>query len=659
VFQRWICLAFLTALFALVARGVQAEPARNLSPYETQSVQIALDRVGGGQIELSPAGKVIERIDVVTLEVLEPRDPAPQFLNWFHVTTKESVIRSELLFRSGERYDQGRVDESERLLRDREQLSVVLIVALAGKTPAHVRLLVVTKDVWSLRTAWDAQLSQGKPVLLVLQPSETNLFGSHQVLTSNLTFTPNQYWLGGSYRYPRIGGSQINAYVSSNVGFHCVSQELEYASGAFQYGQPLYSADAQWSWQVASTWSRQVIRPKSGVDALGRGMPICSDGKAREFEVEVQVPSAEGTPSRQVQVVFKNQLQLESLRGQAVLTRSFFRENKLNLSTGMEVERQRISRLGLEPERTRMRTPGNDPMDPTGTGLEAVDPVAYALARARLYPSGERRISPYAQVHSYSNRWLRMLNYDSLGLQEDWRMGHDAYLRVYPAFHPLSSHDLVGLFASSSYAWPLAGGFFKVLGGAQLEIGRFREPVANRRSGDSLTEAQWQGGIHWVSPSFVIGRLVTDGSILYRPQRQFLGDLTTGGASRLRGFGDVEFRGAGVVNANVELRSKPLSVFEVNTGLVAFVDSGGALDPPVVDSSVSSVTDDPAERQRFLGGTSVGLGVRILAPQLDREVFRVDFGFPVREGGLGFGWFATFGQAFGSPSAVPQVLLPQ
>ncbi|HLV20433.1 MAG TPA: hypothetical protein VKZ49_06120, partial [Polyangiaceae bacterium] len=46
----------------------------------------------------APAGKRIERVDVVALDVFEDRDPAPKLLNVLHVTTRERVIRRELLF---------------------------------------------------------------------------------------------------------------------------------------------------------------------------------------------------------------------------------------------------------------------------------------------------------------------------------------------------------------------------------------------------------------------------------------------------------------------------------------------------------------------------------------------------------------------------------
>jgi len=49
---------------------------------------------------------------MVALDVFDPRDMAPAWVNRLHVTTREHVIRREILVRIGDIYDQGKVDES-------------------------------------------------------------------------------------------------------------------------------------------------------------------------------------------------------------------------------------------------------------------------------------------------------------------------------------------------------------------------------------------------------------------------------------------------------------------------------------------------------------------------------------------------------------------
>jgi hypothetical protein len=53
---------------------------------------------------------------------------------------------------------------------------------------------------------------------------------------------------------------------------------------------------------------------------------------------------------------------------------------------------------------------------------------------------------------------------------------------------------------------------------------------------------------------------------------------------------------------------------------------------------------------------SVGAGARVLFPQLDRSVFRLDFGFPVglRPAGVPpMSFYFAFEQAFGVPTLTP------
>ena len=98
------------------------------------------------------------------LDVFESRDLLPTWLNVFHVTTRSSVIRGEILFPEGAPYSVPLVDDTIRNLRRLPgvpQLSMVLAVAVAGSAPDRVVLVVITKDVWSLRLNWSMVLTPG------------------------------------------------------------------------------------------------------------------------------------------------------------------------------------------------------------------------------------------------------------------------------------------------------------------------------------------------------------------------------------------------------------------------------------------------------------------------------------------------------------------
>jgi len=110
---------------------------------------------------------------------------------------------------------------------------------------------------------------------------------------------------------------------------------------------------------------------------------------------------------------------------------------------------------------------------------------------------------------------------------------------------------------------------------------------------------------------------------------------TLGGDSRLRGYPSQFFVGRNALAVNLEYRSHPWELFHtVQLGGVAFYDAGDAFD----------------EWGRFHLNHALGLGARILFPQIDRLVFRVDVAFPLSQPTpahvSSVAFFVTFGQAF-------------
>lgn len=671
---RALCVWFVATLFT----GDADAQRRRLSSYETESISVALARIGGGEVDPSPNGKLIERVHVVSLEVLEPRDPAPAFLNWFHVTSREYVIRQEVLLKEGQVFDPLLQAESERNLRLLPQLSVVLLVALRGSTPDRVRLLVITKDVWSLRMSWQPTIENGRLTFFSLAPSETNLFGTHQIVAGSMVFTPNTYALGGRYAYPRIGGSRINASISASAILNCHTNKLDGATGSLLYGQPLYSSMAKWSWQVFAQWTSLLTHNGAGVDSAGQRRPICTDGRTRRDDpIAVDVATIEDGDGEVVLdedgnatliaefVEFPNKSRSEILRGQMVLTRSFFRRNKLNISTGFEVDQRRTSRedsieetrhflIGgrVSPDDGFVRAPAEQDIQPS------VDSYLRARQEARFLGFGQRWVNPYIQLHAFANdAWRFLINYNSLGLQEDIRLGHDLYLRLYPVFAPLSSDDFLGVFASAAYTWPVGNGFLRAMSTAHLRVGREQERLSPNERRDMFADADYNNRIHFASPSLGIGRIVVDGAARHRPLRSSFPLLGLGGGSggRLRGYPQNRFIGATRVTSTVEFRTIPLNLFSVNLGAALFYDAGG-----VYNRIATGEGADRRERLQFDGGHNAGIGLRVLAPQLDRDVFRIDVAFALDSEGLGgFESVAVFEQAFFAPWPGPPVPLPQ
>lgn len=557
------------------------------SRYERESIAYALARTRG-EIDPSPEGKQLEGVEVIALDVFEPRDfiPVPLLglVNWFHVTSRRSVIEREVLLAVSGRYDQGRVDETARNLRGLRQLSLVLCLPIRGSDPTRVKLLVITKDIWSLRLNSDFRVGGGQLQYLLLQPSEENFLGSHQSVSALFALDPSVYTIGGRYIVPRIAGSRIQSTVDVNMLINRKTGATEGSYGTLSYGQPLYSTDAKWAWQGQAAWRYEVTRSYrgNGVRAF--------DAKATPFDDQIPY-----------------QYKSDILTGAYAVTRSFGTRDKLDVTLGASAVR-RVFR---------------------SFDLEAYDPAASAEFIHRAIPVSDTRIGPYLELHARSTRFMTVLDLNTLGLQEDFLIGHDAYLRLSPITTALhSSRDFLNVYAAAAYTTPLGSGLARAFVESKVEV----TPQG------TFPDASIDAGARIVSPRTPIGRLHLDGRVLYRFTNYLNEHSALGGDTRLRGYPTQYFIGSDVITANAELRSRAVQILGCQLGGAAFYDIGDAFDG-LVDLKLKQ---------------SAGFGVRILFPQLDRVVMRADWGFPLTRGVVPAGGFpgdivVTFRQAFPMP----------
>src|SRR5262249_1684438 len=115
---------------------------------------------------LEAAGVVIGEIVVVAGDVFDPEIPSEnnalfRLANTLHIQTRPGVVRSQLLFKPGDRFSGRQMRESERILRTNNYLFDAKI------TPARVRdgkvdLVVRTKDVWTLKPGFNFGRSGGE-----------------------------------------------------------------------------------------------------------------------------------------------------------------------------------------------------------------------------------------------------------------------------------------------------------------------------------------------------------------------------------------------------------------------------------------------------------------------------------------------------------------
>lgn len=621
---------------ALVVALVSPSPARadervapesrtgDYSPFERDAIERA-EAWLEGERDPAPEGKIIEAIDVVSYEVFEygagesptvdvggavpkkrklrappdPKDAAVvavhamtfdglkhidrivDLANSMHTTTRAYVIRRESLMRVGEPYRKVIADETARNLRRLSQVSLVVCVAFKGKDDEHVRFVMITKDVWSLRLNWDLKTGAGGLESLTLQPIETNIAGTQQSVGSTVLVLPESTSVGMGYSVPRVSGRRLALITDAAVIINRERGEPEGSAGIAAIERPLYSTRTNYSWGVAVSWRDEVLRRYV-------------NAQLSTFDTRL-TPEPDGIPW--------------AYRGRrfthtAHFTRSWGWAKKVDLTFGAEINKRVY------------RTPD----------LSVYNPVAVREFLDTRVPVSDTRVGPFAQVRAYSNDFLRVLNMETLGLQEDVRLGHDLWLKTYPIADVLgSSRTFLGLFAAAQYTAAIRDGVASV----GVESTTEAQP-------DQIADGSFEGWVRLATPRLGIGRVILDARGISRYRNYLHRNSFIGGDDRLRGYPSNFFVGKDAVAGNVEFRSRPIRILTAQLGFTAFYDAGDA----------AASLDQLAIKQ------SVGGGIRFLFPELDRRIFRIDVGTPLTREALPpsappVSFFMSFGQAFG------------
>ncbi len=604
-----------------LALSLCAKPAAALeySDLERRTMQRALgpepDR------DAAPEGKRIESVVIRRLSVFDEDDPIPDFVNWFHSQTREHVIRRELLFQAGESYDPERVAETIRNLQLFRQFGVVVVVPLRGSGPDSVRVVVIVRDVWSLRLNFQFEGTPTNISGLFVNPIEENLFGTRAQIGGVFQLYPDRYSFGGLAGYPRIAGSKVDAFAYSGVHFNLETGESEGSFGTLSLYQNLVSLADRWGFLVGTAWSIEQTRVLTdsgvhvdyGFPAIGSVLPGVRPTKRSGEEPGISTRIlVNPVLSHGIPIEYSSSV----VRGGGEVTRSFGQQTKYIVTWGIEANRRKFE---------ARRPAGATPQD-------------FQQFVQEELPVSDTRVSPFVQLEHKTTRYLATRDVETLELQESFSLGQTAALRVYPALRDLaSSRDLLGTVSWLGYTWPLGNGFLRAIGSSSIE-----------QADAARHQASAQAALRVVSPRLRFARFVLDTALVSTYHNYLNRKLVLGGESRPRGYVPFVFRGPSGFAGSVELRSFAINILSARVGGVAFYDVGG------VGPQVSSVTLHQ----------SVGVGARVLFPQINRACFRLDWAAPLTPGFGRFpdrplpgGVFFTFGQAFDLPKVkLPEIL---
>ena len=191
--------------------------------------------------ELEASGAVIGEILIDNQNIFnldDPKDNIPLFrlANRLHPRTHASVVRNELLFKTGDRYSRRLIDETERILRANRFFYDAWIRPVKYHD-GKVDVRVTTRDVWTLNPGFNYSRSGGTNSTGV-QLEEINLAGTGtEVAVSRTT---------------NVDRTQSQLMVSNNHAFGTFTAvALDYADNSdghlhdFNINRPFYALDTR------------------------------------------------------------------------------------------------------------------------------------------------------------------------------------------------------------------------------------------------------------------------------------------------------------------------------------------------------------------------------------------------------------------------------
>ncbi len=498
------------------------DPAALLSPIERRAVERAL-AARGARVDRAPAGKRIARVLVHNFDVFGPDDGVLRWLNAFHVTTRPHVVARELELVAGDRWVQPAVDSSARRLRDFVSTAVAVIVPLA-RADGEVDLLVVIRDVWSLRLNSAYEFQDDQLTFLMLSLSENNLFGMRRLLQVSFRLDQGSYFVGPVYIDKNVGGTHLDLRARVGPRFNRQTSALEGSESVFELSHPFWAVDTRWAGGVE--WSHRDLIERSFLGSAVRtyDAPETPEDDALPYEFD-----------------------LFRISMMPWVARGWGDELKRRVRGGYHLVLQRPESLpGLTP-----------------------DPALRAAFERDVLPRSERTAMVFVGGELYEQRHRNYQDVDTYHLAEDTQMGGQVEGRVGAALRVIGSEeDFLYLSGAATYALAIGGdGLVRVKAAGATRVGR-----------RGVEDASAEASLRLVSPGTVAGRLVAQlrvAGLFEDTQNQF---LALGGDNGLRGYDIGAFTGARKAVLNAEYRSPSAPLWFTRWGLNLFYDAGGVAD---------------------------------------------------------------------------------
>ncbi len=514
---------------AQAKQGSQSPPSvserlQSLGSYEKSALQYALQK-RGLQIENTPSGKIVGAIHVVNLDVFGKAEGFLRLVNFLHVTTKEDVIKREVLLRPGDLWDFDIARETKRKIRDPLFTSLVVIAPVRSAKEGQVDLLVVTRDIWSLRANSSFEVLEGTLTGLQLSVAENNIFGRRKHGALVFDMRQGNFRIGPQYVDKALLGSRLRLVTQLRAIFGRSSKEFEGTSSRISVNYPLWSLRQKWGGGVNFRHFDSTVRTFRGT--------------------EVQRLDNPDTP--EIEEIQRSYVH-RSMRTEVNAVRAFGSSIKHQVTLGHQF-------AVVRPD-----------FVPGFVGSES----DREFLRREFFPRSERASALFVRYRLFTPKFVVYRNLDSYDLSEDIRLGPEVTAGASAALKALGSE-------SNFYEGNLGAAWTFDL--AEDGFVRASAGVSSRLQSGELIDNHLSTSLKVATPRLGnVLRLVAKAKLGVRLRERGNGTFFLGGGNGLRGYVISEFEGQKQLLTNVELRSKPVRLLFARVGGLLFWDMGHAAD---------------------------------------------------------------------------------
>lgn len=499
---------------------------------ELSSLEVDLVESGLALFELipddNPENKVVRTIHIYTVSPFTEDSGFLTLLNKIHINTREDVVRQTLIQKEGEFYDAAAVRDSELALRALSLVrstAVIVPVTSNSDNANEVDLLVVTRDLLSLRPTFNFKGSIDLFTNITIALGEHNLFGYNKSINAIYDMQQGQHIWSASYFDPRLFGSAWQLTVKPSVVLMRDTFEYDGMLGDFKLEKPLLSERDRWGYGLDVTYGTRSV-----IDFNGN--------KVRMFDI----PTSKGVEQIERKYRWRNG------KGLVFGKYSFGRVYKTDV----------FLRYGFNLKR---------PSIPQGVIL---DEEKRSFILKKLLPRDEFESYITLGANYFHNTFLTLYDYDNFKLQESKRTGPGLTLSSDFAARDVlwSDYNFIRPEAKLTYLQP----FYK----DSFALGSVS--TSNRYDG-SFQDNTYKYGLTLVSPKiFNLARVVFDGRLSTIDQNRDNSKFVLGSDSGIRGVESRAYSGDKGFRTNLEIRSAPVDLWIFHLGGVVFYDVGAAFD---------------------------------------------------------------------------------